>query len=246
MGFMIDFTKASYIPMKESEKEDYMKRIEERVSFYQPKIEQKTGVSLGKVYVIPNILWLYQSLWECYQKVNNPDINEQAKDMSPLQKVVARTMAPIVSIPLITILGIPMISLAKFRDELIDLAAGEDCIRVPFGMTTRQKLSAEKIGRDIHLDEKVVHELSHILWNKLEDPNKEQIIRGKHIWSEGFATYCQQEFFVDLYPQSYKFGDHLLPRSYMNGKRKIEKAIDKYGKDILLQIPNRWSELNVD
>lgn len=239
---MWELFKAMYIPMSEKQKEEYMQRIEDKKDFYQPQIEEKTGVSLGKVYVLPNMLWIKQELYNVYAKTCNPQINEQAKDMGPLQRQFVRATAPIIAAPLVALIGTPLVGFVKLQDQTIKLAAGDDSIRVPFGFDTRMSLWREKRRGSTDLDAAIVHELSHILWHRIEDKQKASKVYSREL-NEGFATYCHEEYFRDIYPDNYILDMDMVGGIYKTGKNKIEKMIAKYGSEILLQIPSKWPEL---
>ncbi|MEI7719140.1 MAG: hypothetical protein WCI72_04685 [archaeon] len=234
---------AMFLPMSEKQKNAYIEWIEERRDFYQPRIEEKTGVQLGKVYVLPNMIWAYQEIDRMYSRLCTFPLEDYSqKKISRFEKEVLSWGLPVVALPPVALIGSALVGYSKFSDNTMSLAAGEDCIRVPFGFSTRMNLWRKNIGTKDSLDEAVVHELSHILSFRLEEKNKPAHI-CPHELSEGFATYCHEEYFADIYPEGYVVDKELVGGVYKSGKEKIEQLVAKHGEEILLQIPTKWPEL---
>lgn len=242
------FMAATFLPLSEKQKQAYLTRIEDKVRIYQPKIEQKTGINLGKIHVLPNMLHCYQHIYNAYYKLAN------AQDFPEYFKIPFKTeaqqesvvqLAKVLAIPL-TLIFMPVIAAgAKFMDHVAYLAAKDDCVLVPLGIQTRQELSYEKFGKNIHLDEKVVHELSHILWNRIEDSSgyaQRDFSLISDTWAEGFATYCHEEYFSDLYPRGYSVDKELVAGIYKKGKDRVQQVVNRYGIKALGVIPTQWQE----
>ena len=232
------------LPLTEKQKKDYVERVEEKRDFYQPLIEDKTGVKLGNVFVLPNRLAVKQDIYEMYTQLSDLELNKAlAKTKSPTEKRISNVLLPFLAIPPAMIIGSIMLYHGERTEQKVSLSTKDGCIRVPLGYRKKQMLFCEKIGSPSTLDELVVHELSHILWDKLENNNKLQKLPSLEI-TEGFATYCQESFFADLYPKDYQlntveFGSPV----YDSGKKKIEELVAKYGENVLLKIPNNWQRL---
>jgi hypothetical protein len=95
---------------------------------------------------------------------------------------------------------------------------------------------------EIKKDGVMVHELFHVLWNKInnKDESKE---RNYSFWSEGFAEYGQFNYFYDFILS----GSTMMSGSgkkYIKGKKLIEKVINKYSEEVFLQIPLKWKEFD--
>ena len=104
----------------------------------------------------------------------------------------------------------------------------------------------------------VVHELSHALWERIEgeplDRNwsnagdlAQAAIQKFRLFVEGYATYAERMWFLDLYPPiARNFLTHakLDPASiHFQGLKIIEQLVEKHGTGILLRIPRSWREL---
>ena len=100
----------------------------------------------------------------------------------------------------------------------------------------------------------VVHELSHALWERLADrplfprPKGNKSDREKFkLLVEGYATYAERIWFVDMYPWSVrKFANHPRtkpPGIYYEGMKRVEELVEQNGREILLEIPKRWRDL---
>lgn len=246
--FMSSFIGATLLPMSKKQKEAYLARIDEKVRIYQPKIEAKTGVYLGKTYVLPVDIWSYQRIFDFYSKISSPNLlpaNSLQEDFSSLEKEVYRLIAPFFAVPITAILGSILLAQTKLLNNdgtYLATPADDNCILVPTGIFARQNLALEEEGMNLHLDEKVVHELSHLVWHQIESRNKIKSSRKSKFIDEGFATYCHEEFFSDIYPAGYRIDQNLVCSSYKRGKAKIEQIIARHGKDVFLQIPFRWPE----
>ena len=94
----------------------------------------------------------------------------------------------------------------------------------------------------------VIHELSHVLWNckKKRDAGTNQEL----VWSEGFADYCERDYFSDLCLPREKFlctiRENLCYEieGIENGYEKTKRLIERYGEKILLDIPQKWEEFD--
>src|SRR5262249_54438204 len=90
----------------------------------------------------------------------------------------------------------------------------------------------------------VVHELAHALWEKLGRKPLSWQPRRKYrekykLFTEGFATYAEKVWFLDLYPTSIRPAVkwlHSDPQSiYYRGQCQIEELVRERGPDILFQ-----------
>jgi hypothetical protein len=245
----LELARALYFPLSEKEKKDYMLRVEDRKDFYQPKIEAKTGVPLGKVYVLPMDLILANQIYEVLWKLkhtNELKDYENLKERSllgKLEEAYINTAVPLVAMPIVGLFGAIMYGLFKIQDQAIYGGMVEDCLRVSYGIETRMGLFREKrFNTTSFVDGMVVHELSHKLWDVIEG-EKQKTRKFNRCLNEGFATYCHEEYFRDLYPTKEMANAINVPELYLRGKNKIKKIVAKYGQEILLEIPNRWPEL---
>jgi hypothetical protein len=226
------------IPTPEKKREAFMDRVREKVNYYQPRIEKKCGVSLGKVKVKDNKELL--SDFVC----NNAHINalrlawKNGRVPTELDYTRGFIKAKMIASSL-TLMDALFIAYFKHYNNTI---------YVPFNYMNRlMDIDFEERAKGI--DYGVVHELSHTLWNKLDgrglfgkEINSRKEFKEGRRWMEGFATYCCEDYFADLYTEETKIGSP-LPRLYKEGKEKIKGAVAKHGEEILLKIPKVWREL---
>ncbi|MBP7708767.1 hypothetical protein KA107_03705 [Candidatus Pacearchaeota archaeon] len=225
------------LPLSEREQNEYIQRAEEKIKFYQPRIEEKTGVTLGKVFVLPFMLNFYQNLWQTY--------NTPLDFGNPRSNLVGNVLLK----SAVALCAIPLLGQNYFMDLQASMAEDDGSVMVARCPANRQDLVKERNGENSKLDEKVVHELSHVLWERIEEKNGAKITRrtkNKLFWEEGFATYGMFNFFRDVYPQGYTPSDHLGGRVYHYGRLYVEREVNRFGPEFFLQIPNKWGELEAE
>jgi len=219
-----------WLPWEKREREEYLSKAREKVEFYKPKIEEKTGVSLGDVKVRDWNLSL-ESIIENYT-INSIAIDMYNKGrplkIYELDKIVRECL--IEGVKYYALRRIIPSRGGKFvkRNNTIYFKTG------PFSRTA----STIRGKMDYTLDEDVVHELSHGLWEKLR---AEMISGGREgylTWSEGFATFCAHDYFSEFYPKNAIRSPVCYSGSiYRVGYQIIRQMINKYGEGILLKIP---------
>ena len=105
-----------------------------------------------------------------------------------------------------------------------------------------------------------VHEISHALWEKIAEEELE-VGRLKRKWPgppkscgstgyfvEGFATYAEQVWFLDIYPPQIRgIIQQCCPRSpdlpHAHGLRHVKWLVKKLGPEVFLEIPKKWRTL---
>ncbi len=172
------------------------------------------------------------------------NMNEIAKKSAERSRMISvlekHFLSIVIGVPAIMI-GYPLGYMMNYL-EVPEVNYGGSALYLHFRLPNRiiDSFSDERNKYD---DSVVVHELSHRLWECLEKPDEDgtwKQLMSRRIWSEGFATYCEQEYFADLYPE----GTPILQLSgiYTRGKKKMQELVDRYGRDIVLQVPSRWEE----
>jgi hypothetical protein len=95
----------------------------------------------------------------------------------------------------------------------------------------------------------VVHELAHALWEKLAGrpltwQPKAKFIEQYQLFVEGFATYAERVWFLDLYPMAVRGAvqrSQLDPEGiHRRGYHRVEQLVRERGPEILPEIPKRW------
>jgi len=218
-----------YFPLSKRKKENFIKRVKSIVTEYKKKIQDKTDIDLGNIEV------------KSYRYFTTDALEELERRMIISGKI-DESKLPF----LLKYIGKPFLEFLRIcREDWVDLTVigSQGRIYVPFGFSAKTNMYWEQFGKNIHLEQKVVHELSHILWNKIrESEDSPEDLQCEKIWNEGFATYCDSKYFKDLYPPGYELMNGKRPAVYENGRKKVDSVIRERGDSALFEIPNRWTE----
>lgn len=215
-------------PISQDRKNEFLDIVRSRVSYYQPRIEDGCDVELGRIDV--------RDYKEKYRHLCRVVIDEYFCEGGLVDKIDAvllwtgmQALRPVLS----PIFGQIKKSYMSYVDSTI---------YIPFNLRSRVR-DGDFREREEDVDQEVVHELSHRLWEVLSGENvaRGHYGRSKKLWVEGFASYCDSVHFLDFYPESYELFEH-QDEFYGDGKNKIKELVDRYGKEIVLEIPSRWEE----
>lgn len=213
----------------EAEMEFFLAVYRNAVDFYQPKIEKRTQVSLGRI-----------SIWD-YGQLHCHVIRNLKRRLGFIRALLYRRCIKSYS----ESIGI------TYADNSRKCGASyyRNAIYVSFASGT---------AHDYAIAELTVHELSHALWEELEgvplDENWQGVKRlapAEHekfrLLLEGYAMYAQTVWFHDLYPTSVRNNLHYarLDRKsiYNRGFQRIKELVKQSGEQVLLEIPQRWKAL---
>jgi hypothetical protein len=98
----------------------------------------------------------------------------------------------------------------------------------------------------------VVHELSHALWERLGaqpltwQPRTE-LTEKYRLFVEGFATYAERIWFLDVYPPSVRpFAKHAMDTAgvHYKGLRRVQALVKEFGPEVLFEIPRKWESFD--
>ncbi len=197
------------------------------VESYQPRIERRTGVQLGKIDV-----WDYSQL----HRHIACDIEEPRMSLllfGFLKSLVLEWRVRKRSRQLI----------GAYEDHARKYAACyyADAIYVSFAASTPHDEVAPVVA---------VHELSHALWERLEgepfhakrlppaDQEKYQLL------VEGYAVYAASTWFLDFYPACIRnnlpYAQYDRASVYYRGFKRIRELVELFGPHVLLRIPSEW------
>ena len=231
--FVFD-TFREYLPTPKSKSDSFLDKVREKVKFYVPKMEEFSRVDLGKIEV--------KDYKHCIDDVFQENLDASLKEiasraghkLSEFEQFVASSpnkTAKYIAKPcvwtLVNLIGLEM----KYHNS---------AIYVPFGYLNRFGDVDFKV-REKKLDQVVVHELSHHFWYKLGGEIPKGFDRNWRFWNEGFATYCANRYFAEIYPKEIKIRE-CESTNYRKGRIKIEQLVDRYGKQIVLEVPRLWKE----
>ena len=213
-------------PIPQNIKDEFLIKVRDKVVHYKPKMEEACGVEMGNIDVA-DLTWYHIDS-------DNKKMTEAIDEANLLDKAILLAIIK----PLIKPIRILHFNLV-YHD--IAMVYNSSTIYVPFYFVSRLE---DFKAREETLDQEVVHELSHRLWEVLSGellPRKpsDDVLK---FWAEGFASYCDGKYFSDFYPEGYEAfePDGIFKR----GMERIEELVEKHGEDIVIEIPKRWRELD--
>jgi hypothetical protein len=195
------------------------------VEYYQPRIEEKTGITLGDIQVFD-----YSCLADEYIKQRS-------------NSIFSRIVRSLISRP------VPKEAVERIRACCMEKS--KKCIATYRSNGIYVSFGSE-VHHEENIATTVVHELAHALWEKLaprpltwNPPKPEQEKYQEFV--EGFAVYAERIWFLDIYPADVRRSVRSLPNYsdtvYRNGLATIKQVVAKNGQQVLPQIPARWREL---
>jgi hypothetical protein len=228
-----------FTPMLPHKKRQYINYVGGLVDVYQPKIEERTGYALGDIVVKP-----------LKDKLADFVLHHWAESMTDYHLGKEGAASPSVINTSMNLMLPFLWGVNQIKNQWYDgMLYERSNIYVPLGYMKRFCIYSML---DNHEDSTVVHELSHRLWETVsgKDLNEEwenlevRESKGFREWVEGFAEYCENNFFKDLYPNYVSL--HEAQGIYKSGMEKVKKVIRRHGPDSLLEIPPRWEEFEVE
>jgi len=223
-----------FFPTPRKKREEFLDRVREKVEFYKPKIEERCNLTLGVVKVKDNREWRDDIFYGTNGVAWKRSIEEAWKSGRAPNRIdfmLGYSTAGMAEL----IMRFPLFLYNTFSGPL--MRHHNNTLYVPFYYANRF-MDIDFKRRTELLDYSVVHELSHSVWDELAG-NEDHLHDGGRIWFEGFATYCAESYFADLYPEGTEKHSN-LPKLYLNGKGKIEELVASHGEDIILEIPSKW------
>jgi ClpA/ClpB-like protein len=216
-----------------AEHEFFLGMYRSAVDFYKPRIEKRTGVQLGSIAV-----WDYARM---HEHVTHEFMRRSPWFIRIVRSLVLRRRFRAYA---------QAIEAANANNASKCCAAYRGCaIYVSFGSNTPHEDAIAST---------TVHELAHAVWEKLEGRplNMSRVGRKRRgsqevnkyqLFVEGFATYAERIWFLDLYPVSIRRTvqdmQSRLDSVYFRGCQQIEQLVQNHGPKILLEIPKRWRSL---
>jgi len=214
--------------MKLPSRRQYLNQCVDRVGHYAALMQSRTGVDLSGVDVRDMRMLPFTAVKHMLYEIGAERHSE------------GRSMGPIVTCGYAAVGAI--LSLRGFFGNA-DTIAGHVCSTILFN--TSKKMRGKIIEAPLTLDRTVVHELGHELWNSLGGVGERTEPRMS-MMVEGFASYCDTVWFSDLYPGKIPkdYTDHMGDPDYVAGGIRMGSFVDKFGPEIMLEVPKRWRELD--
>ena len=204
------------------------------VNFYKPRIEKRTGVLLGDIAVWDHDRWHEDVMREYRRRASWPFVGIFK---SFILRRRLRRYSP----------EFEAESARKAREHAARYYRSAIYVSFDSGMSHEDALASV-----------VVHELAHALWERIAGkPLDERSNGAPHIdecdaekyelFVEGFATYAERVWFLDLYPAALRSFAQRWPLKresvYFRGLRRVEELVREHGQPVLLEIPKRWHDL---
>ncbi len=213
-------------PLTEAENEFFLGVYRSAVDYYQPRMEKRTGVRLGKI-----------SVWD-HRQLDQHVMRDLKRRSGLLNRFLFRKRFRQIS--------------RNLKSEYAE--AAHHCLARYYRSAIYVSFSVDVRCHEEGLAVAAVHELVHALWERLEKRPLDQIRSyGKakqeefRLFVEGYATYAEYVWFSDLYPASVK---RMLPHwrwdrasIHFRGLQRIQELVEQFGPQILLKIPKRWRSL---
>ena len=214
--------------LREAERDFFLGLYRSAVDFYKPRIEKKAGVALGDIAVRDYTCMLDDALRQEQSRLSS---------IRFVRQFLFRKR-PRFDLEAVT---------AAFDESAKNCCAAyrHSAIYVSFRSGTAHE---EVIARA------VVHELAHALWEKLAARPltwrpKGKLMERYSLLVEGFATYAEQVWFLELYPISIRRTvqqSQLDPNGlHYRGFRWVEQLVQEHGAQILMKIPKRWRRIKL-
>jgi hypothetical protein len=78
-----------------------------------------------------------------------------------------------------------------------------------------------------------------------ENPPKRDNVKKQReslVWNEGFATYCSEVAFRQIYPRGISYNPS-YEGIYLKGLNLVRDLVAKQGPEVLMKIPTNWKSL---
>lgn len=222
-----------YLPASKKERKGYLEKVRTAVDTYKPKIEERTGANLGEVLV--------KDYKDFLDEIDEQEGIRRLEDDFQYRNLFERGIA-YSAMGLIHLVRMGFgLTFSMRHLHLKDHSS----IYVNFSLLPRAARILQEVTRMDATEMETVHELSHELWYALGGEKTSD--KNGRIWNEGFATYCELDWFRDIYPDGC-----FIPKSdlftsgkvYTNGRKKIENLVQECGEEVLLKIPSEWTKFD--
>jgi Clp amino terminal domain, pathogenicity island component len=222
--------------VNDAERAFFLALYRSAVAFYKPRIEQRTGIHLGDIVV------------RDYAYFHEDAVKEFREWASRGRLAIIRRL----------IFRRRVRSFAQTAESFYAKHASQ--CAASYHRSTIYVSFESGTAHDYAIASMTVHELSHALWEKLAqdsfDASRAKAKRAGgselekyNIFVEGFATYAERTWFLDIYPMNLRQTiqqNPLTPNSvYCRGFRLVKRLVKQHGQQVLMDIPKRWRELDV-
>lgn len=225
------------LPLTRKEKQSKIDKIRRIVDYFQPRIEEKTGVLLGEIKVRDS-RYITSDIYPMIKGTITQII--ESHKVTGITKDIIELAGNTIGKPLFSAFNKLHISNAEMM-----ACPFNNTIYLPFGFKGKMNFYQDKRFYWVLDNQIVAHELGHILWSKLNLNEKPTFLNGAFdkdylSWSEGFATFCEQEYFENLYPYGSPPKKRDWNRIYAVGREKVRRVYDIGGEAALKTIPKEW------
>jgi hypothetical protein len=200
------------------------------VSEYKPKIEQRTGVEIGDIEI------------KDFGELDRDRMQELEQARQPFLRRLLRRSA------IKAWLKEYREAFAATHSERANSCVAcyrNNCIYVSFAPGVEY--------HEFGIVFTTIHELTHALWERIEGKplhSRRDVSNTEQdkfcLLVEGYSTYAENSWFLDMYPQSVKrdrWRARPTPGSlHERGMLRVTELVKHHGSQILLEIPRRWRE----
>lgn len=222
---------------RRSEQADFLNRVQQCIDRYQPLLEQEFGVELGDVTAEPLCVreWVDDVLARAAVLFHEGSQRKHNRPPGRVARALFETEKRLIRVPAYVTCWFrfwyPQL-IMQWRDE-------PRVILVSF-----LGWSAENYRENAaRIDQYVVHEMAHGVWDRLAGEEPFDKPRGWRQWNEGFAHYLADIHFRDHYPS-----ETVIFEEWSDFRREskchVAQLVCRHGPDVLRRIPTEWQQLS--
>jgi hypothetical protein len=222
---------------RQSRENDFLERMQQCIARYQPLLQQEFGVELGHVTAEPLRVrqWVDDVLARADVAFHEESLRKHKRPPSRTARLLFEVEKHLTRLP-----ASALVWLRFWYPQLIMQWHDE-----------RRVILVSFLGwsaADYHenvacIDQYVVHELAHGIWDRLageEHHNRDRVWRQ---WNEGFAHYLADIHFRGRYPsEAVIYEDWSAYRR--EGRQKVAELVCRHGEGVLRRIPAEWRQLS--
>jgi hypothetical protein len=224
---------------RQSRQIDFLERMQQCIDRYQPLLEREFGVELGDVTAQPLRVreWVDDVLDRATLAFHEESLRKHKRPPKRTARLLFGLERRLVRLPAAAFVWFrfwyPQLAM-QWRDE-------SRAILVSFlGWSTDDY--CENAAR---IDQYVVHELAHGIWDRLAGDAEHDRGRVWRQWNEGFAHYLADVHLRGHYPAEAVVNED-WPAFRREGKRRVGEVVDQQGTHILRRVPVDWLKLKFE
>jgi hypothetical protein len=216
---------------------DFLERMQQCIARYQPLLEQEFGVELGDVAVQPLRVLEYVD-----DAIARATVLLHEESLRKHKRPPSRTTLALFELEK-RLVRLPASAYVWFRfwhPQLIMQWRDEPRVILVSFLGWSAADYRENVAR---LDQWVVHELAHGVWNRLNGEEHRDGDRSWRKWNEGFAHYLADIHLRGHYPlEAVLFEEWSAFRR--EARCQVAELVCRHGPGVLPRIPTEWQQLS--